>query len=119
MKGDYQFEDCQVERRKENAMRVVQLDCKLSLYLVLHSVIVFVPKDSPVNALPDLVPLVLSLLLSHLELLGVVKRKIKRRISIEVYMKFVLTFLLPLHPKQVGNLFVHLDRQEECSPNPS
>lgn len=110
-------EDCEVERSEKDPMGVVQLDRKQGLNAVFHAVAICVPEDGPVNALPDIVPLILGLLFSGLEFSRVIEGEVKGNASVEIHMEFVLSFCLPLHPKHIADLAVHLNVEKQSAPD--
>jgi hypothetical protein len=110
-------QDCQVERSEKDTVGVVHLNRELRLYRVLHPMLVFIPIQSPMDPLPNIIPLIFRFILSDLKLLGVVEGKVKRTASIEVYMKFMFSLLLPFNLEQLGDFSVHLDRYKESSPD--
>ena len=92
---DY-LEEGEVERRIKHAVRVINLGVELALNRVFHAAGGRVPLHAPMDAFPDVVPLVLGLLLGGLEFRWVVEGQRHGRLPVELDVQFCLSLFLPL-----------------------
>lgn len=90
MEVDDDLEDVEVEGRKEDAVRVVDLCSVNHADAVTHHHLLALPIHLKIYPLPHIVPLVLDLIVSVVEVLRVVERHDKGLSSMEIDAELVL-----------------------------